>query len=36
MEYSDYFISIGKGGDSVPPRWHGWMAQVYDDPPSVI
>ena len=35
VEYSDYFLSIGKTGDSVPPRWHGWMAQVYDDPPSV-
>eukprot|EP01017_Pseudomicrothorax_dubius_P015862 TRINITY_DN1810_c0_g1_i2.p1 TRINITY_DN1810_c0_g1~~TRINITY_DN1810_c0_g1_i2.p1 ORF type:complete len:213 (-),score=55.38 TRINITY_DN1810_c0_g1_i2:103-741(-) len=34
VEYSDYFIPIGIGGDRVPAGWHGWLSHQFDDVPS--
>jgi len=34
VEYADYFLPIGIGGDRVPPGWHGWMSYQYDDTPT--
>jgi len=34
VEYSDHMLGIGIGGDRIPPMWHGWLHNVYDDVPS--
>jgi hypothetical protein len=35
VEHSDYFKTIGQFGDRIPPRWHGWLTQQYDEVPSL-
>lgn len=35
VEYADYFLPIGIGGDRIPPGWHGWLSHQYDDHPEV-
>lgn len=34
VQFNDYFSVRGPNGDKIPPKWHGWLASVYDDVPN--
>jgi NADH:ubiquinone oxidoreductase subunit len=31
VEYNDYLSVRSPNGDRVPPKWHGWIHNTYDD-----
>jgi NADH:ubiquinone oxidoreductase subunit len=33
VEYNDYLSVRSPNGDRIPPKWHGWIHQMYDDDP---
>ena len=33
VEYNDFLSVRSPNGDRIPPKWHGWLHQMYDDVP---
>ena len=34
VEYNNYLSVRSPNGDRIPPKWHGWLHQQYDDLPT--
>ena len=33
VEFNDYYSVRSPNGDMIPPKWHGWLSQQYDEVP---